>query len=51
MISQVLQMDITSIANMVMQQLFTALEMKYDFVLTEKTDEETGKTGTNAGKL
>lgn len=50
-ISKVLQMDITSIANMVMQQLFTALEMKYDFVLTEKTDEETGKTGTNAGKL
>lgn len=32
-ISQILSMDITSIANSVMQRLFSALEMQYDFVL------------------
>ena len=35
-ISQVLQMDITATANAVMQRLFAALEMKYDFVLAEQ---------------
>ena len=35
-ISQVLQMDITATANAVMQRLFAALEMNYDFVLAEQ---------------
>lgn len=40
-ISQILSMDITSIANAVMQRLFSALEMQYDFVLSlPKPDEE-----------
>ena len=34
-IEQVVQMDITAVANSVMQKLFSALEMKYDFALTE----------------
>ena len=34
-IAQVMQMDITAVANSVMQKLFSALEMKYDFALTE----------------
>lgn len=34
-IEKVLQMDMIAIANLVMQQLFTAMEMKYDFSLSD----------------
>ena len=33
-ISKVLQMDIMSVSNLVMQNLFAALEMKYEFSLS-----------------
>lgn len=38
-INKVLSVDVTAIANAVMQKLFEALAMKYDFVLESKTEE------------
>ena len=37
--AKVLQMDIVSVSNLVMQHLFTALEMKYDFSLKDNGHE------------